>query len=725
MSKHIWGATRAEWEAFARLALADVRPCVMNPHLMTAPTKNNPVSVKAGDSFTKRPSRLYGDNLVGGIRGWQVMNATPEDIQSWTNTPDLGIGLVGRTIKAIDLDIDDEDLAEEVDAAIAEYMGGFLPARRRAGSPRRVLLFRLSEEDSGRSKVVISPSQGGQIEFLFDRSFFVVAGTHKSGQRQGFPDGLPTLDDIPAISIEKLEGLIDFLIEEFHASSVLESGETFDEFASRDITQVNEEHPATQYVMNHSCFRQVLSNGMIAVECPWKESHSETKEENPSATVFLPVGLGGNDKFPGFKCMHVSHGPKTGAEFLDAIGYGADEFEVVESITTAQATRPDFIRMTKNGLIPANEVNMELALQWFDRTGLEIVFDPFKGDVMVREVETRHWRPFTDEDYFVISHALISIGFMSIPDQKLRSAVASVAKRNVKDSAIDWLNTLHWDGVDRFENFHIDVLGTANHEYPKAVVKYIFTAMAGRVLTPGVKSDMVPVFVGRQGVRKSTFVHALSPFEDWSVDIDMSDRDADTTRMLRGKVVAELAELRGLGTKDEDSIKAWISRTHDEWIPKFKEFTNRHPRRFLMMGTTNVKRFLADSTGHRRWLPVTVCEEGARHIDVDYVLRNRDQLWAQGKHLFKQNGIMWQEAERLAKHQHYKYERPNLLAEAIGNWIARHGTAEFTTFDIATGGAFVDVRGTGANRMTYQVERALYQLGFEERDDGKWHLPFL
>ncbi|ESF27670.1 putative replication protein, partial [Salmonella enterica subsp. enterica serovar Tallahassee str. 0012] len=37
------------------------------------------------------------------------------------------------------------------------------------------------------------------------------------------------------------------------------------------------------------------------------------------------------------------------------------------------------------------------------------------------------------------------------------------------------------------------------------------TALAGRVLEPGVKADMVPILVGPQGCGKSSGVEALSP----------------------------------------------------------------------------------------------------------------------------------------------------------------------------------------------------------------------
>lgn len=79
------------------------------------------------------------------------------------------------------------------------------------------------------------------------------------------------------------------------------------------------------------------------------------------------------------------------------------------------------------------------------------------------------------------------------------------------DSAITWLNGLEWDGVPRIECFYHTHFGTADTPYTRAVSMYMWTALAGRVLEPGIKADMVPILVGPQGCGKSSGVEALSP----------------------------------------------------------------------------------------------------------------------------------------------------------------------------------------------------------------------
>lgn len=61
-----------------------------------------------------------------------------------------------------------------------------------------------------------------------------------------------------------------------------------------------------------------------------------------------------------------------------------------------------------------------------------------------------------------------------------------------------------WDGVERVERFLESYAGAEAGDYSRAVSRYMWTAMAARLLNPGAKCDMVPVLVGGQGTGKST-----------------------------------------------------------------------------------------------------------------------------------------------------------------------------------------------------------------------------
>jgi predicted P-loop ATPase len=175
---------------------------------------------------------------------------------------------------------------------------------------------------------------------------------------------------------------------------------------------------------------------------------------------------------------------------------------------------------------------------------------------------------------------------------------------------------------------------------------------------------MVPIFVGEQGIKKSTAVAAMSPHTDFFAEFNLADRDADMSRKMRGRLVGEIGELRGLHTKDLESIKSFITQTHEKWTPKFKEFEATFPRRLVFFGTTNQMEFLADPTGNRRFLPILVNE-----IDLDAIKKDCNLLWAEGAALFMANGICFDSAEKLAESVHEQHVISDAWAEPVGDWL--------------------------------------------------------
>lgn len=176
---------------------------------------------------------------------------------------------------------------------------------------------------------------------------------------------------------------------------------------------------------------------------------------------------------------------------------------------------------------------------------------------------------------------------------------------------------------------------------------------------------MAVVLVGDQGSGKSRGVRALAPEPDAYVEINLEHRDDNLSRALRGKLVGELGELRGLQTKDAESIKAWISRSFEEWTPKYMEFATKFPRRLVLIGTTNQDDFLADETGERRWLPIRVGE-----TDLMGIERDRDQLWAEAIVKYGQGGVQWSEAQALAVEEHKEFKSIDPWQVPIEHWLA-------------------------------------------------------
>lgn len=715
ITANTYGATTEEWDAFVALSLQDVRPIVCDPSIPASP--NSSITDPA-----KIPSYVQHDGTYAGVFGWQRFQPTPADVAKWKNHPAHGIGMVGRKYKALDLDIDDPDLVMDVVDYIDAFVGAWLPVRVRKGAARRLMIFTLAEEDQDKTvqKVVINTDKDGKIELLGDRQQYQVAGTHtKSGNRVEWENGLPT--DAPALTMDQVIELIRGLTETFGigTSGVVAGNVVVAD--TRSIDQLSDEDDELQKVLESEYYRATLSDGKIAVACPWHHLHESTGGElsdDLTKTVYFPAGLGGLEQSR-FICQHTSHGKKTIQHFLEKLDYVPQVFEVMNPDEKPEDTeRPVFNAPTK-AAIPGTPANLVRALSWSDGTGLEIATDELSHTMMIRDDSHSPWRLFKDTDFMRVQLYLASkFGFGSIGRDALRDAVRYVAENKSFDSAKDWLAGIEWDGVQRIDSLPLRVLGVAADQvaYTQAVMRYLLTAAVARVLRPGTKADMIPVLIGAQGTRKSTFVGQLVPKDRksaWYVEVDLSARDDNTSRESRGKIIAELPELRGLATRDHESIKAWVTKTEDTWVPKYREYAVTVARRYVMVGTGNRFDFLSDVTGNRRWLPMHVCVTRT-HIDTDYMEKYIDQLWAEARDLYERKGVMWREAETLARDEHVKYTRVDPYSAAVRRWLEARGWIDgFTTDDVVTQAIRVEVRNLTGSHI-YRVESVLRLMDMEK-----------
>ena len=341
----------------------------------------------------------------------------------------------------------------------------------------------------------------------------------------------------------------------------------------------------------------------------------------------------------------------------------------VVSIGAAPGLRPG-----RDGRFRATLDNVTQAIGAPDFCGYDIRLDQFRGELMLSPAGRDEWLPFEDADGVMLRTQLSRRGFAEVSGRLMSDALTLVAKHHAFDSAILWLDTTlpEWDGVPRVERFLSTYFAAADTAYARAVSRYMWTAMAGRVLSPGIKADMVPTFVGAQGCGKSTGVAALVPAPELFAELSLSDRDADISRSIRGKLVCEFGELRGLKSRDAESIKGFISSTIERWRPLYREYETTYARRCLFIGTTNDDEFLGDPTGERRWLPVRIKGK----VDVEAIKRDRDQLWAEGRVRYVAGGIAWQQAEELARAEHAAFKGPDPLEDSIHQWLHAKASGE-------------------------------------------------
>lgn len=300
---------------------------------------------------------------------------------------------------------------------------------------------------------------------------------------------------------------------------------------------------------------------------------------------------------------------------------------------------------------------------------MPIFYDVFTDGLMLKDAEGNLIR-FRDSFYADIRVAMERAGFAKVSDADIKSITRSVAqsKRHTFDMAIEWAAQLKWDGVKRCHRLFADYFGAADNEISEYFSMYLATSMAARLLKSDTEVEMVVVLVGDQGVGKTRSVRALSPSPEFFAEIDLSSRDAELSRQLRGKLIVELAELQGLRSKDSEHIKKWISAQIDEYRPLYQEFLVKNKRRCIFIGTTNEIGFLSDHTGNRRWLPLDIVSKG----NPEAITRDREQIWAEAITIFNEHGLLWKDSEDMGKELHSDFFSVNeVILEAVKNWIEK------------------------------------------------------
>lgn len=355
-----------------------------------------------------------------------------------------------------------------------------------------------------------------------------------------------------------------------------------------------------------------------------------------------------------------------------------------------------------------------LTTQPFARIG----YDEFRACIMIAPVGTEEWRRLTDDDMITLRHNIeTKEGFASVGREIMRDTLHMVANLHKFDSAITWLNGLVWDGVPRIEKFYADYCGAVDDEYTRAVGRYMWSGLAGRILDAGCQLDMVIVLQSSQGKKKSTGLSMLAPYPDAFTDgLKLQHDDDNFKRLLRGKSVVEIAELAGLSRADIEDVKRVITRRSEEWIEKYQTVPTTFPRRCMLFGTVNKEQFLPPDDEHRRWLPMQI-----QGLDRDKIGADREQLWAEGALLWQMQGIQYADAERLAVSRHKQHEAGDVWEAKIAAWLEEptiDGPAPsqigFTLTDVLRGAINMTIERMD-NRAEKRAASVLRTLGYENR----------
>lgn len=229
----------------------------------------------------------------------------------------------------------------------------------------------------------------------------------------------------------------------------------------------------------------------------------------------------------------------------------------------------------------------------------------------------------------------------SIADDALRLFADDMPYHPVEQ----YLDPLVWDGTRRnhmlAEHYLGAVIPAAGNvgefrDYLAMLSRYWMISAVARIKEPGCKMDYVPVLVGEvQGEGKSEAFKALVPDPGWFTDdVGYNPRNKDAKDSLRGKWIAELAEMHILRS-DPEALKSFITTATDRYRPPYGRASRDFPRQSVFIGTCNDLE-LPDVTGNRRYWPFRV-----GRINLAAIRADRDQLWAEAVADYKAGAQRW------------------------------------------------------------------------------------
>ena len=192
-----------------------------------------------------------------------------------------------------------------------------------------------------------------------------------------------------------------------------------------------------------------------------------------------------------------------------------------------------------------------------------------------------------------------------------------------------------WDKKPHIATLLQKYLGCEDNDYTREVARLIFAGGIARLYDNGCKFDFMPIFQGKQGSGKSSFIRWLAINDSWFKEVNDIDGQ-EGKEAVEGAWICEISELLALTkSREVEAVKSFITRQNDNYRKPYERRVTDNPRKCIFIGTTNRTQYLTDKTGNRRFLPIETFNNG-----YDLFAKEKEckeeilQCWLEAKHNF-------------------------------------------------------------------------------------------
>lgn len=342
----------------------------------------------------------------------------------------------------------------------------------------------------------------------------------------------------------------------------------------------------------------------------------------------------------------------------------ADDFDGLDDAELPEDYNDEWkaeLEYTKSGKLLCNIANIILILENDPALAGHIVHDLFTGmdsakDGLPWNKNANQWTDTDDANLRVWLEKHYDI----TGKEKIADALTAVLTRHSYHPIRDYLSGLTWDGVPRLDRIIIDYMGAEDSELNRAMSRKHFVAAVARVFNPGCKYDYCLIMSGAEGIGKSTLLRVMGG--KWFNDSITTLEGKEGMEQLRRAWMVELGELSSIKRSDVEQVKAHLSKQVDIYRAAYARRVLEHPRQCVFCGTTNEALFLKGDTGNRRFWVIPVVAELRKYRDwSEAIRRDRDQLWAEAVHYYKQGEPLYlsEELEAQAKQRQQDFNDDN------------------------------------------------------------------